>query len=60
MSSNFYGCFRDEIAAAKIVLKLLNFKQKQRGKHVALEMLKTLKDDSDMLNKVITGDESLH
>ena len=37
-------------AAAKIVPKLLNFEQK--------EMLTTFNDDTDLLKKVITGDES--
>ena len=30
MSSNLYGCFRHERAAAKIAPELLNFQQKQR------------------------------
>ena len=45
-------------AAAKIVPKLLSFEQKQRRINIAQEMLTTFSDDSDLLKKVITGDES--
>ena len=41
-------------AAAKIVPKLLNFEQKQPHMDIAQEML----IDSDLLKKLITGDES--
>ena len=44
-------------AAAKIVPKLLNFKQKQRRMDIAQEMLTTFNDYADFLKKVITGDE---
>ena len=37
--------------AAKIVLKLINFEQNQRGMDIAQEMLFV----SDLLKKVITG-----
>ena len=45
-------------AAAKIVPKLLNFKQKHSRIDIAQEMLTTFNDDSDLLTKVITGGES--
>ena len=44
--------------AAKIVPKLLNFKQKQRPMDIAPDMLTTFNDDADLLKNVITGDES--
>ena len=44
--------------AAKLVLKLLNFEQKQRPKDTARQMLTTFNDDPDFLRKDITGDES--
>ena len=47
-----------KLAAKKIVPKLLNFKQKQRRMDIAKEMLTTFNDDSDLLKKVITADES--
>ena len=45
-------------AVAKIVLKLLHFEQKQRRIDIAQEMLTTFNDDSDVLNRITTGDES--
>ena len=57
MSSNFYACFRHELAGAKIVPKLLNFKQKQCRMNIDQEMLMTFNDDPDLLKKVITDDE---
>ena len=45
-------------AAAKIVTKFLNFKQKQRRMCIAQEMLTKFNDDPDLLKKVITSDES--
>ena len=45
-------------ATAKIVPKMLNFKQKQYRLDIVQEMLMTFNDDSDLLKKVITGDES--
>ena len=45
-------------AAAKIVLKLLHFEQKQRRIDFAQDMLKTFNDDPDLLKKGITDDES--
>ena len=45
-------------AAAKIVLKLLNFEQKQHRMDIAQEMLTTFNDDPDLLKNVITGNES--
>ena len=45
-------------AAAKIVPKLLNFKQKQRHKVIGQEILATFNDDPDLLKMVITGEES--
>ena len=44
--------------AAKIVPKLLKFKQKQRRVDIAQEMLTQFNDDPDLLKEVITGDES--
>ena len=46
-------------AAAKIVPKLQNFEQKQHWMDIAQEMLATFNEDSDLLKRVITGDESL-
>ena len=45
-------------APAKFISKLRNFKQKQRCMNIAQQMLKTFKDDPDLLKKVITSDES--
>ena len=42
-------------AAAKIVPKFQNFKQKQCRMHIGQEMLTAFKDDPDLF---ITGDES--
>ena len=47
-----------ERAAAKIVPKLLNFEKKQCRMDIAQNMLATFNDDSDLLKKVITGNES--
>ena len=44
-------------AAAQIVSKLLNFEQKQCCMDITQEMLTMFNDDSDLLKKVITGDE---
>ena len=38
--------------------QLLNFEQKQRRMDIAQEMSTTFNGDSDLLKKVITGDES--
>ena len=43
---------------AKIVPKLLNFKQKQHCMDIAQEMLSTFNDNPHLLKKVITDDES--
>ena len=45
-------------ATAKIVPKLLNFEQKQRRLDIAQKMLTTFNDNPDLLQKVITGDQS--
>ena len=45
-------------APANIVSKLLNFEQKQHRMNIAQEMLTTFNDDSDLLKKIITSDES--
>ena len=45
-------------AAAKIFAKLLKFEQKQRLMDIAQVMLTTFNDDSDLLKKIITGEES--
>ena len=45
-------------AAAKIVPKLLNFEQKQHRMNIGQEILTIFNDDSHLLKKVITGDES--
>ena len=45
-------------AAAKIIPKLLNFKQKLRCKDITQEMLTTFNNDADLFKKVITGNES--
>ena len=57
MSSNFYACFRHELAGAKIVPKLLNFEQKRRHMDIVQEMFTTFNDDLDLLKKIVTGDE---
>ena len=44
--------------AAKFVSKLLNFDEKTRRMTIAQEMFNDVNDDSDLLKKVITGDES--
>ena len=54
----FYGCFRPKICGCDIVPNLLNFKQKQRPLDIAKEILMTFESNSDLLKKVITGDES--
>ena len=45
-------------AADKVVLRLINFELKQLYMDIAQKMLIKLKDDSDLLKNVITGDES--
>ena len=45
-------------ATVKIVLKLLNFEQKQRHMDIAQELLTMFNGDSDLLKKVITDNES--
>ena len=45
-------------AAAKVVPKLLNFKQKQRRMDITQGILTTFNDKPDLLKKLITGDES--
>ncbi|XP_076181878.1 protein GVQW3-like [Ptiloglossa arizonensis] len=45
--------------AAKFVPKLLNCDQKQLRMNIANEMLDSVRDDPNLLQRVITGDESL-
>ena len=45
-------------AAAMILPKLVNFKQKQRRMNITQEMLTTFNDNPDLLKKVVTTDES--
>ena len=45
-------------AAAKIVSKLLNNEQNIRRMDIAQEMLTIFNDDTDVLKKLITGEES--
>ena len=47
-----------KLAAVTIAPKLLNFKQRQRRMYIAQEMLMTFNNDSDLLKRLITGDES--
>ena len=47
-----------ERAVAKIVPKLRYFKQKRRCMYIAQEMSTTFTDDTDLLKKFRTGDES--
>ena len=54
MSSNFTAVLGIKSAAAKAVRKLQNFEQKQH----CMEILTMFNIDSDLLKKVITGDES--
>ena len=44
-----------KLAAARIIPKLLNFEQNQRRMDIAQKMLKTFNEDTDLLEKVITG-----
>ena len=44
--------------AAKIVPKLLNFDQKQRRMDTAQQLLNDVNDDPELLERVISGDES--
>ncbi|KAG8259209.1 hypothetical protein J6590_108756 [Homalodisca vitripennis] len=44
--------------AAKFVPKLLNFDQKQHRMNIANEMLESVRNDPNLLQRVITGDES--
>ncbi|UYV84061.1 hypothetical protein LAZ67_X001029 [Cordylochernes scorpioides] len=44
--------------AAKFVPKLLNCDQKQHRKNIANEMLDAVRDDPNLLQRVITGDEA--
>ena len=55
ISTDFLGMKR---AAAKIVPKLLNFKQKQGRMGIAKDMLTTLNDNSDLPKKFTLDDES--
>ena len=65
LERSFGACqaiFRDVLGikstAAKIIPKLLNFEKKQSRVDLAQEMLTTLNDDSDLLKKAVTADES--
>ena len=44
--------------AAKFIPKLLNFEQKQHRINIAQELLDSVRDDPNVLQRVITGDES--
>ncbi|UYV61216.1 hypothetical protein LAZ67_1003885 [Cordylochernes scorpioides] len=44
--------------AAKFVPKLLNYDQKQHRMNIANEMLDSVRDDPNLLQRVITGDEA--
>ncbi|UYV62851.1 hypothetical protein LAZ67_2002151 [Cordylochernes scorpioides] len=44
--------------AAKFVPKLLNCDQKQHRMNIAIEMLDSVRDDPNLLQRVITGDEA--
>ncbi|XP_011049530.1 PREDICTED: putative uncharacterized protein FLJ37770 [Acromyrmex echinatior] len=44
--------------AAKFVPKLLNFDQKQHRINIVKELLDSVRDDPNVLQRVITGDES--
>ena len=44
--------------AAKFVPKLLNFDQKQHRINIAKELLDSVRDDPNVLQRIITGDES--
>ena len=54
--SNTLGMKR---VAAKCVPKLLNFEQKQRRMEVAQESLNEVNDDTELLKRIITGNETL-
>ena len=54
----FTDVLRTKRMTAKIVPKLLNFEQKQRHMDNAQEMLATFNDYTDLLRKVMTGDET--
>ncbi|UYV61688.1 hypothetical protein LAZ67_1005921 [Cordylochernes scorpioides] len=44
--------------AAKFVPKLLNFNQKQHRMNIANEMLDSVRDDPNLLQRIITGDKA--
>ncbi|XP_049309339.1 protein GVQW3-like [Bactrocera dorsalis] len=46
--------------AEKFVLKLLNCDQKQHRMNIANEILNSVRDDPNLLQRVIIGDESYH
>ena len=58
MQKNFFDVLGMKIAAAEVVPKLLTFEQKQRSMDIAQVMLKMFSNNPDLLQKVITGDES--
>ena len=43
--------------AAKFIPKLLNFDQKQHRINIAQQILDSVRDDPNLLQRVITGDE---
>ncbi|UYV85017.1 hypothetical protein LAZ67_X004272 [Cordylochernes scorpioides] len=49
---------RSTLVAAKFVPKLLNCDQKQHRMNIANEMLDSVRDDPNLLQRVITGDEA--
>ena len=56
MPNNFYGCFRHETFGSGDCSKIAKFLSENMD--IAEEMLTTLNDDPDLLEKVITGNES--
>ncbi|UYV63016.1 hypothetical protein LAZ67_2002856 [Cordylochernes scorpioides] len=56
--SNFINDLGMRRVAAKFVPKLLNCDQKQHRMNIANEMLDSVRDDPNLLQRVITGDEA--
>ncbi|UYV61153.1 PGBD5 [Cordylochernes scorpioides] len=56
--SNFINDLGMRPVAAKFVPKLLNCDQKQHRMNIANEMLDSVRDDLNLLQRVITGDEA--
>ena len=56
---DFYQWFGMTRVAAKFIPKLLNFDQKQHRIAIAYQILDSVRDDPNLLQRVTTGDESV-